>query len=90
METPALMLSSQLDSKRNSAPEEGEDKTFLTGARVEENVGKSTDFDALNIDNLANSQALVEQNLMKDPAYAKKYGVASTRSNSRKNMHKRT
>ena len=26
---------------------------------------------------------------MKDPAYAKKYGVSS-RSNSRKNMHKRT
>ena len=50
----------------------------MTGARVEEAQGKSGDSDILNVDNLANSQALAEQNLMKDPAYAKKYGGAST------------
>lgn len=55
METPALMLSSQLDSKRASADVEADDKTFLTGARVEEHVGKSADSDLLNVDNLANS-----------------------------------
>ena len=55
IETPALMLSSQLDSKRASADAEADDKTFLTGARVEENVGRSDASNMLDVDNLANS-----------------------------------
>lgn len=71
-----MLMSSQIES--TDPGKEPADKTFLTGANIE----AKTDDD---LDNLQNSQAIVEANLMKDPTYARKFGNMPP-----KRIHKRT
>ena len=70
------MLMSGQDNEKD-----GPDKTFLTGANID---AKEED-----LDNLQNSQAIVEANLLKDATYARKFGNASMQSTKR-SQHKRT
>lgn len=47
------------------------DNTFLTGANIDE---KLDDLHESNIDNIENSQAIVEQNLLNNPQLNKRRG----------------
>ena len=67
---------------------EGPDNTFLTGTNIE---GKPETTDDAFVESIENSQALVEQNLMKDPNYARKFGSSvASGSTSMRPSHKRT
>lgn len=57
------------------------DNTFLTGANIEEKLEKLEDD---NIDNVENSQAIVEQNLMNNPTMQKRRGQSQTFLNTQK------
>lgn len=56
-----MMIENNLSQPRD---ENLKDNTFLTGANIEEKLDQ---IDQENLDNVENSQAIVEQNLMNNP-----------------------
>ena len=76
---PKMLGDSQKDAQEEEAHK---DNTFLTGANIEEKLDDEA------IDNIENSQALVEQNLVNNPAM-KRRGQSQSFQGSIKS-HKRT